>query len=112
MPTRKHIHQIDLEHTPERVFALLVTPSAIRGWWGAARAIVVPQVGGLWATTWGENEDDPDYIVAHTIMVYEPPRRLGQAPPTYNAKTRPLPSDAPVTTQFAGEPRAGRGTPA
>src|SRR5712691_1787081 len=107
MPTRKHVHQIDLEHTPERVFALLVTPSAIRGWWGAAQAIVVPKVGGLFATTWGENEDDPDYIVAHTITTYEPPRRLVLAHTTYHAKTGPLPFDAQFTTEFAVEPRPG-----
>lgn len=48
MPTRKHIHAEELPAAPERVFALLHTPSAIRQWWSAARAIVLAQPGGMW----------------------------------------------------------------
>jgi hypothetical protein len=40
---------------------LLVTPSAIRAWWGAARAIVLAQENGAWAAAWGADEDRPDY---------------------------------------------------
>ncbi len=76
MMTRKHEHQIELPVTPERVFALLHTPSDIcASWWFASSAIVLPQTNGLWAAVWGE-ADEPDYISAATIAVFEPPRRL------------------------------------
>lgn len=107
MPTRKHVHQMDLDHPPERVFALLITPSAIRGWWSAARAIVIPRVGGLWVATWGPDEDDPDYVVAYTITALEPPRRLALAHTAYHAKSGRLPFEAEFTTEFAVEPRPG-----
>jgi uncharacterized protein YndB with AHSA1/START domain len=44
------------------VFRLLLTPSAIREWWGVSRDIVTPEQGGIWVAAWGEDEDDPDYV--------------------------------------------------
>ncbi len=76
MATRRHIHEEVFPASPERVFALLHTPSAIRGWWGVARAIVVAEEGGVWAAAWGEAEGDPDYNSAATIRVFDPPRRM------------------------------------
>jgi uncharacterized protein YndB with AHSA1/START domain len=64
MNTRKHVHEIALPTDPERVFSLLVTPSAIRQWWGADRAIVLAQENGTWAAAWGADEDRPDYLTA------------------------------------------------
>jgi uncharacterized protein YndB with AHSA1/START domain len=49
MNTRKHVHEELLPADAARLFALLHTPSAIRGWWGAARAVVMAQEGGMWA---------------------------------------------------------------
>lgn len=43
---------IELPVSPTEVFELLHTPSAIRHWWGAARAIVLAQPGGIWTATW------------------------------------------------------------
>src|SRR5262245_61935378 len=74
--TRKHTHEEVLPAPPERVFALLHTPSAIRSWWGAARAIVLPQEGGIWAAAWGAEEDAPDYVTTATLLVFDPPRRI------------------------------------
>src|SRR5262245_65723227 len=91
MSTRKHVHCEVFTVTPERLFALLHTPSAIRGWWGAARAIALPQQGGIWAAVWGEAEDDPDYVTAATIREFDPPRRLVLADFQYHARTGPLP---------------------
>ena len=56
MNTRSHIHEIELTETPEEVFSLLLTPSAMREWWSAARAIVIPNEGGIWAAAWGGDE--------------------------------------------------------
>lgn len=64
MNARQHIHEEVFPATPEQLFALLHTPSAIRGWWGAARAIILPKEGGVWIGAWGEDEDLPDYITS------------------------------------------------
>lgn len=87
------------------MFDLLITPSAIRGWWGASHAIVMPKLGGIWSAAWG-NEDDPDYISTATLIEYDPPRRLAMRYGEYYAKTGSLPfefSDDAVTI-FTIEP--------
>ncbi|MEM7306271.1 MAG: YfiT family bacillithiol transferase [Planctomycetota bacterium] len=108
--TRTHVHAESFDATPEQLFALLVTPSAIRGWWSAARAVVVPEPGGAWAAAWGADEDAPDYTSVATIQAFEPPRRLVLADYRYTAKSDPLPFEADFTTTFTIEPdpeRAG-----
>lgn len=107
MTTRKHILQIELAAPPERVFALLHTPSAIRGWWGAARAIVIAKPGGVWVATWGADEDAPDYIAAARMPLFDPPHRLVLADFHYYAKSGPLPFQAQFTMEFTVEPRPG-----
>lgn len=104
MKTRSHTREIELQASPEKVFALLITPSAIRQWWSAARAIVLPQPGGIWAATWGDDEDSPDYITAATIEVFDPLRRLVLSDYRSFARTGPLPFDADFTTEFVIEP--------
>ena len=106
MTTRTHTHAEALPGTPEEVFALLCTPSAIRRWWSAARAIVLPEPGGIWAATWGESEDDPDYVTVATIREIEPPRRLVLADYRYRARTGPLPFRTDFVTEFVVSPHA------
>ena len=104
MATRKHIHEEVFSAAPDRVFALLHTPSAIRGWWSAARAVVLAQRGGVWAAAWGESEDDPDFISIATMREFEPPRRMVLAEFRYHARSGPLPFTADFVTEFAVEP--------
>src|SRR4051812_17911923 len=66
MKTRCLTHETDLPVPPEKVFALLHTPSAIRACWGTSQAIVVPKEGGFWIASWGPM-DNPDYITAFKI---------------------------------------------
>jgi len=101
MATRKHVHEERLSAAPDRVFAILHTPSAIRAWWGAARAIVLPRDGGIWMAAWGADEDSPDYITSARIKVFDPPRRLVLGDFVYYAKTGPLPFQAEFTTEFS-----------
>jgi len=105
MNTRKITHEIELPASPDRVFTILHTPSAIRSWWSAARAIVLAEEGGLWMATWGEHEDDPDYITAATIKIFDPPRRLLLTVFKYRAKSGPLPFKLETTTEFTVEAR-------
>jgi len=51
---------------------MLITPSAIRGWWGVACAIVIPETGGIYALAWGEDEDKPDMCSVGEIVVFDP----------------------------------------
>jgi uncharacterized protein YndB with AHSA1/START domain len=91
--TRKHIHQIELSASPERVFDILRTPSAIRRWWQASRAIVIAEKGGAWSAAWGD-EDDPDYATAAVIRIFDPPHRMLLTDVKYYARSK---------SQFRGE---------
>jgi uncharacterized protein YndB with AHSA1/START domain len=81
--------------------AILHTPSAIRAWWSASRSIVIPRKGGFWAATWGDREDDPDYVVAARITVFDPPYRLLLTNFEYAARSGPLPFQADLSTEFS-----------
>jgi uncharacterized protein YndB with AHSA1/START domain len=107
MATRSHSHEIELPDSPETVFALLHTPSAIRQWWSAARAIVLSEVNGFWAAAWGENEDQPDYVGSYRIAEFDPPRRLVLSDAKYFSKDGPLPFEPRFTVTFTVEPRVG-----
>lgn len=104
--TRSHVHTIELAASPEEVFALLVTPSSIREWWFASRAIVMARENGCWSAAWGDDEDHPDFMTAATIRVYDPPRSLVLADFRYYARSGPLPFHTYFTTEFAVEPRS------
>jgi uncharacterized protein YndB with AHSA1/START domain len=106
MDFRSHIHEESFKASKDELFDLLITPSAIRGWWGAARAIVDARQGGVWTAAWGD-EDDPDYISTATLVEFEPPRRLAMKYGQYYAKTGSLPfkfADDAVTI-FTVEPK-------
>lgn len=98
--TRKHTHQIQLQAPSEEVFAILHTPSAIRNWWFANRAIVIAQEGGVWAAVWGEHEDDPDYITVAKIETFDPPRQMVLTDQKYYSKSGPLPFKADFKIEF------------
>ena len=100
MNTRAHIHEEVFTATPEDVFSLLYTPSAIRQWWEATRVITMPQPDGFWCAAWGDSEDEPDYTSSATIEVFEPPRRLVLVDYKYVARTGGLPFDADFTVEF------------
>ena len=100
MATRSIESEIEVPTDPERTFALLVTPSAIRAWWQASRAIVLAQEGGTWAATWGDDEDRPDYVTVATIEVYDPPRRLVLGDYRYDARSGPLPFELDTRVEF------------
>jgi uncharacterized protein YndB with AHSA1/START domain len=98
--TRAHTAEIDLASSPRRTFDALVRPSAIRVWWSAARVIVVPRAGGVWAAAWGEEENAPEYVTTAIIRVWDPPRRLLLGDYDYLAASGPLPFEADFTTEF------------
>ncbi len=103
MPRSHHV-QIDLPVSPEEAFAALISPSALCAWWSASKAIVVPEAGGMWMATWGEDEDAPDYISGATLSVFEPPHRLVMSNMKYVARTGCLHFEADLPTEFTIEP--------
>lgn len=107
MKTRKHVHEEVFPASQRRLFALLHTPSSIRQWWGCARAIVLPEPGGLWAATWGASEDEPEYITAATLQVFNPPHRMVLSDYRYHSKDGPLPFQADFVTEFLVSPQDG-----
>lgn len=104
MKTRKHVHEEVFSASPEVVFAILHTPSAIRQWWAATRVIVLAEPGGTWAATWGPSEDSPEYLAVATIRVFDPPRRLVLGDYRYRAASGPLPFQADFETEFVVSP--------
>ena len=92
METRKHLHEEDFPVSQSEMFEILIKPSAICKWWGASRAIVLPEENGVWAGVWGEDGDDPDYISAFTIAEYDPPNRILFTDAKYFSKDGGLPS--------------------
>lgn len=100
MNTRSVIHEEVFEASQEAVFTMLITPSAIRQWWGASRAIVLAREGGTWAAAWGDLEDEPDYMTVARIRNYDPPNRMEQSDYRYYAKSGPLPFEASFKTSF------------
>jgi len=107
MTTRCHVHEEAFDASPETLFALLTTPSAIRDWWSASRVIVVARAGGSWAATWGADEDHPDYVTSATMSEFDPPRRMVLCDYRYQAASGALPFDAEFVTSF--EVRASEG---
>lgn len=106
--TRQHVCSIDLPASPEEVWAALITPSAIRAWWGAARVVVNPRPGGTWAAAWGADEDDPEYVSVSRLVEWEPPRRLRMADFEYHAREGGEPPyTGDLETEFRVEPADG-----
>lgn len=100
MATRTLTHEETFDAPIEEVFALLITPSAIRAWWGASRAVVLAEEGGTWAAAWGDNEDNPDYMTVTRLENFNPPHGMDQTDYRYYSKDGPLPFEASFTTSF------------
>ena len=102
--TRKHQVSREFEQSASTLFAALITPSQIRGWWSVSRAIVIPKTGGIWCATWGDDEDAPDYISSAMIKVFEPDCRLVLGDYQYASPEGGLPFEADFETTFEVEP--------
>ena len=105
METRHHIHEEPFEVSPERMFDILITPAAIRRWWGASKVIVVPQKSGTWMAAWGEDENNPEYISTFTIKEIDPPHRLVLGDGRYQAHSGEQPFEMNMTAEFTVDPR-------
>jgi len=99
--SREISQSIEINQTPENIFIALLNPSAIAAWWGAKTAIVVKENNGIYAVSWGNNIDDPDYITISTIRNFEPLKGFSLEYLTYVAKTGRLPFEAKMIVHFS-----------
>ena len=76
METRREEFEEPFYVSSERMFAVLTTPKAIREWWGASRALVDPERGGSWVTTFGEDESGSEYVNSFKLLEYEPNSKI------------------------------------
>ncbi len=106
--TRYIKKEIIIDKKIEEVFDALISPSQIKKWWYAKTAIVLPEVGGLLAVTWGENEDDPDYITISSISEFERPYKLKLIYEKYFSKSGPLPFEAKMDVTYTLEGMADK----
>lgn len=97
---RKIEQEYIIGRRPEVVFDALVRPGLIRKWWSAHTAIVLPETGGIYAVTWGDDADYPDYISVADIAVFERPARLLLTGFRYKSKEGGLPFEARMDTEF------------
>lgn len=90
--------------SPERMFEILTTPSAIRSWWGASTALVDARAGGSWVTAWGEGENDSEYVNFFQILEFEPPSRILLGGGKYTSGAN-WPITTNITTELIIEPQ-------
>jgi uncharacterized protein YndB with AHSA1/START domain len=76
MNTRRQILEEPFGITPERMFAILTTPGAIRSWWGASSVVIDARKGGSWVTAAGETDADFEFINSFEILEFDPPKRM------------------------------------
>ena len=106
MKTRTLKYHESFDATAEHLFGVLLRPSAIRKWWSASSAIVVPEQGGRYAVAWGEDEDAPEYVTVTSIRTLDAPSHFGLADHYYYGRPGPLPFEARIEIDFdleAGE---------
>ena len=98
---------IDIDADAIEVFNALITPSAICAWWQANSAIVLAEPNGTYAVSWGEDEDNPDYLTIARIVRYEPPEILELAEYQYRSSEGGLPFDNDLPVTLTVEQRQG-----
>ena len=107
IPTRSITHTISIQASQAEVFNALIAPSMIKRWWGASSAVILAEPGGIYALTWGEDEDNPDYITVARINRFEPPVALGLDHYQYRSKDGLLPFDNDLPVLFELSTDAG-----
>ena len=97
---REITQTIEIDQVPDIIFAALLNPSAIIEWWQANTAIVVKENNGIYAVSWGENIDDPDFVTTSMIRDLVPQKSFSLEYLSYVAKTGGLPFEAKMNVHF------------
>ena len=97
---RQIVKVISINASKEDVFNALISPSMIKKWWFANSAIVLPETGGTYTVSWGENEDNPDYITICKILEIQAPKKLKLEYEHYFSKFGEMPFEAEFEVVF------------
>ncbi len=100
METLRNEFQEPFNVSAEKMFEALITPKAIREWWGASRAIVDPKVGGSWVATYGEEDGSSEFINTFKLTEFDPPRRMVLGDGVLMSKEKGSPLVMGTTTEF------------
>jgi len=92
--------QIHINAAAKVVFNAMISPSLIKQWWYAQTAIVVPEKDGIYALTWGEKLDSPDYITVSRLSEFEFGKKLCMTNELYYSPHGSLPFDAQLHVTF------------
>lgn len=76
MEKRKEVLEEPFGITPEQMFEVLTTPSAIRSWWGASTVVIDPRPGGTWVTAASDGDQTSEYVNSFEILEFDPPNRM------------------------------------
>ena len=74
--TRRQVLEEPFGVTPERMFEVLTSPTAIRSWWGATSVVIDPRKGGSWVTATGDEHKKAEWVNSFSIKEYDPPNRM------------------------------------
>ncbi len=98
--TRNIEHIVRIKAAAKVVFNALITPSLIKQWWYVHTAIVVPELGGIYALAWGESIDAPDYVTVSRLTEYEFGKKLSMANESYYSPHGNLPFEAELVAHL------------
>ena len=101
---REVTQKIEIAQEQEHIYNAILSPSAITEWWGAQSAIITKENNGIYAVSWGNNIDDPDFVTVSFIRNYVPPKGLSLEYFSYSAKSGELPFEAKMTVHFSITP--------
>lgn len=101
---REITQEYAINSDPDTVFDALISPGMIQKWWFASSAIVLPEEGGIYAVTWGDDIDQPDYISVANIAKMVKPELLLLTDFRYRSKDGSLPFEADLDVEFTLEP--------
>lgn len=101
---REITQEYTINSGPDTAFDALLKPGMIKKWWYASSAIVMPEEGGIYAVTWGDDIDHPDYISVAKIAKMVKPQLLLLTDFQYRSKDGTLPFEADLDVEFTLEP--------
>jgi len=95
---------ITINNIPDKVFNALLNPTAIIEWWQAKTAIVVKEDNGIYAISWGDNLDDPEYVSISNIKNFTPNSYFSLDYTYYSSKHGNLPFVTEMMVEFKINP--------
>ena len=92
--------EIRINAASKIVFNALISPSLIKQWWYVNSAIVIPQKNGVYALTWGDSLDNPDFITVSRLTEFDFGKKLVMTNESYYSPHGGLPFDSLLVATF------------